>query len=72
VQEHDVALCLSVAEREAAERQVPVRDYAAVLLVHAFLHACGLDHERSEAEAEKMAEAERSALQRCGFTAVGL
>ena len=67
--EHDVALCLPVAQQEAAVGEVPLKDYAAQLLAHAFLHACGLDHERSAAEAEEMEQGERAVLAQCGFAA---
>lgn len=65
--EHDIALCLDVAEREAEEKRVGERDYVAWLLVHAFLHATGLDHERSEEEAREMEQAERDILTRAGY-----
>lgn len=69
---HDVALCVEVASREATRRNTSLRDYTALLLAHAFLHVFGLDHERSDEEAEKTAEAERTILQRAGFSASNL
>jgi rRNA maturation RNase YbeY len=38
----------------------------AALLVHGILHLCGYDHERSEAEAQRMQRRERSILRRLG------
>ncbi len=70
--EHDVAVCWSVVEREAGERDSTVRDYAALVLVHAFLHVVGMDHERSSEEAEKTHEAEQEILKRAGFTSLTL
>lgn len=70
--EYDIALCLSVAEREAGERGVSLRDYVALLLVHAFLHAAGMDHERSYEEARDTEQAERKILQAAGFQAASL
>jgi probable rRNA maturation factor len=67
VGEHDIALCLPVAEQEAAARGVGLRDYVALLLVHAFLHAAGMDHERSEAEAHTTEQLEREILRAVGF-----
>lgn len=67
---HDVALCMSVAQREANERGVVLRDYVALLLVHAFLHAVGMDHEQSAAAAEAMHAAEQVILKRAGFNAI--
>ncbi|MEX1997255.1 MAG: rRNA maturation RNase YbeY [Candidatus Andersenbacteria bacterium] len=67
---HDVPLCLAVAKREAAARGLKLKDYAALLLVHAFLHITGMDHERSDQEALSTAEAERAILTTCGFSAV--
>jgi metalloprotein, YbeY/UPF0054 family len=71
-EEHDVALCLEVGRKEAAERGMSLRDYTALLLTHAFLHAAGLDHERSEREAEETKTAERIILERAGFSALSL
>lgn len=65
--EHDIALCLEVAKQEAKERDVDLRDYVAWLLVHAFLHATGLDHEESEAEELDMKKAEHEILAKDGF-----
>lgn len=65
--EHDVALCLAAAEREAGEKKIVLRDYTAWLLVHAFLHVGGMDHERSEEEAKDMEEKEGSILSELGF-----
>lgn len=70
--EYDIALCLSVAEREVSERGVSLRDYVARLLVHAFLHATGMDHERSYEEARDTEQAERKILQAAGFQAASL
>ena len=70
--EHDIALCREVADSEAISRSTPVRDYYALLLVHAFLHATGLDHEQSAEEAELTTQTEQQILTACGFTAASL
>jgi len=70
--EHDVAICLPVARREAAQRQITDRDYTALLITHAFLHAVGLDHEKSDAEADKTFTAEARILGQSGFSAINL
>lgn len=70
--EHDIALCLDVVKTEAAERTMPTRDYCALVLVHAFLHAVGVDHEASETESARMQEMERTILQKAGFPATHL
>lgn len=64
--EHDIAVCLEVAQREAKEKGVSEWDYVAWLLVHAFLHATGMDHEKSEEEAREMEQAEREILTKAG------
>jgi len=69
---HDVAVCLAVAAREAAERSAPARDYLALVIVHGFLHAAGFDHEHSAAAAEATQVAEQAILQRAGFAAAHL
>lgn len=71
-QEHDIALCLTVAKREAHDRHTAVHDYVALLLVHAFLHAAGLDHESSSDAAQRYAHAEREILSDAGFRADSL
>jgi len=65
--EHDVALCRAIAKREAGERKAELRDYTAWLLVHAFLHVCGMDHERSDEEAGEMQAMENNILSEMGF-----
>lgn len=70
--EHDVILCLSVAEKEAVSRSVSLHDYVALLLVHSFLHVCGMDHERSHKEEQTTAELEQQILTRAGFPSLSL
>lgn len=65
---HDIALCLDVALAEARERSVEPRDYLGLLLVHAFLHAAGLDHEASADAHQRYEELERAILAAEGFT----
>ena len=50
----DLVLCAEVVAREAAEAGKPLADHYAHLLVHGALHAQGLDHETSDADAEAM------------------
>ncbi len=68
--EHDIALCLAVAQEEAVERGVVLRDYVAWLLTHAYLHATGLDHEVSEVKAKEMRSLEQAVLRGSGFHAL--
>jgi len=70
--EHDVAICVAVAEREAVEREQKLKDYVALLLVHAMLHATGLDHEGSGDAADEMASNEQTILKRGGYLATSL
>lgn len=65
--EHDVAICLAVARREAAERKMDIKEYAIILVTHAFLHAVGLDHEASVMEAQAMAELEEKIIRAQGL-----
>lgn len=65
--EHDIAICLDVARAEAVERALPIRDYVALLVVHGFLHVCGMDHEESKKSSTAMKEKEREILLACGF-----
>jgi len=58
----DVALCVTVAERQALELGHSLATELAVLTVHALVHLCGLDHERSAQEARLQAEIEMGVL----------
>ena len=71
-EEHDIALCMSVAKREAKERGATLRDYVALLLVHAFLHAVGMDHEESQEQARATIAFEQDILRASGFTPISL
>lgn len=70
--EHDISMCLAVAKRESQQRSLSLRDYVALLLVHAFLHATGLDHEESGEAAAHMRAAEAAILQSSGFKSISL
>lgn len=72
VASHDIALCLPVAEREAGERGVALREYVALLLAHAFLHATGMDHEREDEEALHTRQMEKQILKSAGFPEASL
>ncbi len=61
----DVALCLPVARREAAEQEKPLVHHLAHLIIHATLHLLGYDHQQP-AEAERMEALERRLLARLG------
>lgn len=62
----DIVLCADVLMREAAERQIPVTQHAAHLVVHGVLHAQGYDHE-AEDEAEEMEQFETDILAQLGL-----
>ncbi len=70
--EHDVAICLPVAMSEAKSRGNSLTNYVALLLVHAFLHITGMDHENSVAEAAETVVAERHILSTAGFSPYSL
>jgi probable rRNA maturation factor len=65
--EYELLVCFAVGQAEASSRQVEWRDYLALLLIHAFLHACGLDHENSCEEAKTMNRLEKEILVETGF-----
>jgi probable rRNA maturation factor len=64
--EHDISLCLAVAEREAEQRGIVLGEYVATLLAHAFLHVVGMDHGSTESEKE-MRLVEMKFLSEAGF-----
>uniref|UniRef100_A0A7S0P0T7 Uncharacterized protein n=1 Tax=Calcidiscus leptoporus TaxID=127549 RepID=A0A7S0P0T7_9EUKA len=68
----DVVICLSVAERQAAERGHSLRDEVRVLLVHGLLHLMGYDHEVSLEAALEMEAAEQLLLTRLQWANNGL
>lgn len=62
----DIVLCIDVLLKEAAERNIPVAQHAAHLIVHGVLHAQGYDHE-DDGEAAEMEELETEILEALGF-----
>ena len=58
----DVVISIPTAGRQAAERGHPVEREVRELLVHGILHLLGYDHERSPAEARRMARRQRELL----------
>jgi probable rRNA maturation factor len=63
----DLALCIPVALREAAEQGKAAEAHFAHLIVHGMLHLMGYDHETSTADAEAMEALETSVMQQLGF-----
>ncbi|HTM95578.1 MAG TPA: rRNA maturation RNase YbeY, partial [Croceibacterium sp.] len=63
----DVALACETCAREAAEKDIPLADHAAHLIVHGLLHLAGHDHEISPADAEAMEALEVLALELIGI-----
>lgn len=62
----DVILSAETVAREAVLAEKPLEDHMAHLIIHGFLHLLGFDHEVA-AEAEKMEQLERLALQGIGI-----
>ncbi|MCW5800153.1 MAG: rRNA maturation RNase YbeY [Nitrospira sp.] len=62
----DIVISLPQAIRQAREHQQGIDHELVVLLIHGILHLCGYDHERSEAEARRMARRERAVLRGIG------
>jgi probable rRNA maturation factor len=62
----DLVLCSPVVRREAAERSIELEAHYAHLLVHAALHAQGLDHQ-DQASAQAMESEESRILTGLGF-----
>ena len=56
----DVVISVDTARRQAAERGASLGREGDRLLVHGLLHLLGYDHERSAAEARRMARRERT------------
>ncbi len=62
----DIVLALETCQREASERDVPLEDHVAHLIVHGTLHLLGHDH-MNDAEAEAMEAIERAAMAALGL-----
>jgi rRNA maturation RNase YbeY len=62
----DVVISLPQAIRQARRHQQGIDHELVVLLIHGILHLCGYDHERSEAEAQRMLRRERAVLRGIG------
>jgi probable rRNA maturation factor len=58
----DVVISLDTAGREAAEMGIDMDERVDELLVHGILHLVGYDHEKSEAEALRMARRSEALL----------
>jgi probable rRNA maturation factor len=62
----DLVLARGICSAEAAEKQIPLEDHAAHLIVHGTLHLLGHDHE-NDSTADEMEEREVRALARLGI-----
>ncbi|SFK39780.1 rRNA maturation RNase YbeY [Methylocapsa palsarum] len=62
----DIVIAFETSAREAAEAGRPLRDHAAHLLAHGFLHLIGYDHVENS-DAEEMETLERRILARLGI-----
>jgi probable rRNA maturation factor len=62
----DLAICVPVVVREAAEQDKPVRNHFAHMTVHGTLHLLGYDHEL-DTDAERMEALERKVLESFGI-----
>jgi len=58
----DIVLALETCTREAADKDIPLADHAAHLIIHGLLHLAGYDHVESAVQAEAMEALEISAL----------
>jgi len=63
----DLVVCAPVVALEALGQDKPLAHHHAHLVVHGMLHLLGMDHERSEADAEAMEARERTILGRLGI-----
>lgn len=62
----DVVISLPQAIRQAGRHPEGIDHELTVLLIHGILHLCGYDHEKSEAEAQRMMRYERVVLRDIG------
>ncbi len=62
----DVVIAYETVAREAEEQEKSMRDHAAHMVIHGFLHLIGYDHETA-AEAEEMESLEKRIASRLGL-----
>ena len=58
----DIIISLDTATKEAQQDNISLHRRVNILLIHGLLHLLGYDHERSEAEADRMAAREKELL----------
>ncbi len=58
----DIIISLDTAVKEARQYNVSFSRRLCWLIIHGLLHLCGMDHERSQQEAEEMAVREQQLL----------
>ncbi len=58
----DIVISLDSATKEAQQYKVSFSHRLCWLIIHGLLHLCGMDHERSQQEAEEMAAREQQLL----------
>lgn len=63
----DLVICAPVVALEALGQDKPLAHHHAHLVVHGVLHLLGMDHERSEADADAMEARERRILAGLGI-----
>lgn len=63
----DLAICVPVVLKEAAEQGKTAAAHFAHLIVHGMLHLQGYDHETGAADAVRMETREREILARLGY-----
>jgi pyridoxine 5-phosphate synthase len=64
----DIVISIDTAAKEAAAAKNSLHQRLDILLVHGYLHLIGFDHEKSAADAERMAKKEREILQQLKTT----
>ena len=62
----DIIIALETLDREADEKNIPLKNHFAHLLVHGILHLFGYDHQNDE-EAEEMESSEINILKKLGI-----
>lgn len=63
----DLAVCVDVAQRIAAQRDVPCQDELLLYIIHGLLHLLGYDDQTSD-ERQEMWDLQRRYLQQLGIT----
>lgn len=67
-EESEIYISCGIAASQAMQFGHSIEDETTLLMIHGLLHACGLDHEKSESDAKFMRMKEKEVLESIGLS----